>query len=99
MGDRLAYDQLSSNPDTHRQDISASSVRWPATKLGFFALLAGRGLIGGLWAYELVHHFFRRRPFNSFPLGTDGVIVGLVTLGHLNRLPCEDCDCPPGKRR
>ena len=51
-----------------------------------------------LWADELVHDFFLRRPFSSFPLVTDGVIVGLVGLGHLTRLPCEDCDCPPGKR-
>ena len=96
-------------------------MRWPVTKLDFFALLASHLLLlqemlspltvreamsshpettlGNLWAYELVQHFFLRRPFSSFPLGADGVIVGLVSLGHLNRLFCEDCDCPPGKRR
>lgn len=35
---------------------------------------------------ELVHDHFLRRPYNSFPVTDDGVIVGLVTLGHVKGL-------------
>ncbi len=39
---------------------------------------------------ELVHDFFLRRPFSSFPVVEDGVIVGLVTLGQLKTLDREN---------
>ncbi|TVP77244.1 MAG: site-2 protease family protein [Gemmatimonadales bacterium] len=39
---------------------------------------------------ELVLEHFLRRPYNSFPVTEDGVIVGLVTLGHVKRLERKD---------
>ena len=38
---------------------------------------------------DLVHNFFLRRPYSSFPVVQDGVIVGLVTPGHLSCAPLE----------
>jgi Zn-dependent protease/CBS domain-containing protein len=39
---------------------------------------------------ELIHQFFLRRPYNSFPVIRDGILVGLVTLSHVKGLPRED---------
>ena len=38
---------------------------------------------------DLIHDYFLRRPYNSFPVTDDGVIVGLITLGHVKGLPRE----------
>jgi len=37
----------------------------------------------------LVHQHFLRRPFSSFPVTEDGMVVGLVTLGQVKGLPRE----------
>lgn len=39
---------------------------------------------------KLVHDFFLRRPFSSFPVVDDGVLAGLITLGQLRSLPRRD---------
>jgi Zn-dependent protease/CBS domain-containing protein len=39
-----------------------------------------------LTVQELVHDFFLRRPYNSFPVTQDGVPVGLVTLSQVKEL-------------
>lgn len=38
---------------------------------------------------NLVHDYFLRRPYNSFPVTEDGVVVGLVTLSQVKLLPRE----------
>ncbi len=37
----------------------------------------------------LVHEHFLRKPYSSFPVTEDGVVLGLVTLGQVKRLPRE----------
>jgi len=37
----------------------------------------------------LVHDRFLRKPYSSFPVTEDGVVLGLVTLGQVKRLPRE----------
>jgi len=41
---------------------------------------------------DLVHDYFLRRPYNSFPVIDDGVVVGLVTLGQVKQIPREAWD-------
>lgn len=38
---------------------------------------------------ELIHEYFLRRPYNSFPVTDDGIVVGLVTLGQVKLLARE----------
>lgn len=38
---------------------------------------------------ELIHDHFLRRPYNSFPVTQDEVIVGLITLSHVKGLARE----------
>ncbi len=38
---------------------------------------------------DLVHDFFLRRPYNSFPVADDGVPIGLVTLTQVKAVPRE----------
>jgi Zn-dependent protease/CBS domain-containing protein len=39
---------------------------------------------------DLIHHYFLRRPYNSFPVTEDGIIVGLVTLSQVKGIPREE---------
>jgi Zn-dependent protease/CBS domain-containing protein len=39
---------------------------------------------------HLIHDYFLRRPYNSFPVTDDGVVVGLITLSDVKRLSRED---------
>ena len=39
---------------------------------------------------HLIHQYFLRRPYNSFPVTEDGIIVGLVTLSQVKGIPRED---------
>ncbi|MEX2529137.1 MAG: site-2 protease family protein [Gemmatimonadota bacterium] len=39
---------------------------------------------------ELVHGYFLRRPYNSFPVTEDGVPIGLVTLAQVKALPTAE---------
>ncbi len=112
------------------------ALGWGIIALGFYALLVGGALIGGLWfifigwflnhaarsSYqqvllqemfspllagqamtpdpetvspdllleELVHGYFLRRPYNSFPVTEDDIPIGLVTLAQVKALPPED---------
>ncbi len=38
----------------------------------------------------LVHEYFLRRPYNSFPVASGGLLVGLITLGRVKQVPRED---------
>jgi Zn-dependent protease/CBS domain-containing protein len=38
---------------------------------------------------DLIHDYFMRRPYNSFPVTEDGIIVGLVTLSQVKGIPRE----------
>ncbi|TVR57004.1 MAG: CBS domain-containing protein [Gemmatimonadales bacterium] len=38
---------------------------------------------------DLIHDYFMRRPYNSFPVTEDGIIVGLVTLSHVKGIARE----------
>ncbi len=38
---------------------------------------------------ELVRDYFLRRPYNSFPVTEDGVVIGLVTLSQVKGTPSE----------
>ena len=38
----------------------------------------------------LVHEYFLRRPYNSFPVVSGGLLLGLITLGRVKQLPRED---------
>ena len=38
----------------------------------------------------LVHEYFLRRPYNSFPVASGGLLIGLITLGRVKQLPRED---------
>jgi Zn-dependent protease/CBS domain-containing protein len=39
---------------------------------------------------SLVHDYLMRRPYNSFPVTDDGIIVGLVTLSQVKALPRDE---------
>ncbi|TVP53683.1 MAG: site-2 protease family protein [Gemmatimonadales bacterium] len=39
---------------------------------------------------QLIHDYFLRRPYNSFPVTDDGVIVGLITLSHVKGLSRDE---------
>jgi CBS domain-containing protein len=39
---------------------------------------------------DLVHDYFLRRPYNSFPVTDDGIVLGIVTLSQAKRLSKED---------
>jgi CBS domain-containing protein len=39
---------------------------------------------------DLVHDYFLRRPYNSFPVTDDGIVLGIVTLSQVKRLSKED---------
>ncbi|MGD2067544.1 MAG: site-2 protease family protein [Gemmatimonadota bacterium] len=36
---------------------------------------------------RLVHDYFMKRPYNSFPVTDDGIVIGLVTLSQVKRVP------------
>jgi len=35
----------------------------------------------------LVEHYFMKRPYNSFPVTDDGIVIGMVTLSQVKRVP------------
>jgi Zn-dependent protease/CBS domain-containing protein len=39
---------------------------------------------------DLVHDYFLRRPYNSFPVTEDGIVLGIVTLGQVKHLSKEE---------
>jgi CBS domain-containing protein len=39
---------------------------------------------------DLVHDYFLRRPYNSFPVTEDGIVLGIVTLSQVKHLAKEE---------
>jgi len=39
---------------------------------------------------DLVHDYFLRRPYNSFPVTEDGIVLGIVTLSQVKHLSKEE---------
>jgi len=38
----------------------------------------------------LVQDYFMKRPYNSFPVTDDGIVIGMVTLSQIKRVPTAD---------
>ncbi len=72
---RMSYQQVllhyMLSPLTARQAMSPNPERVPPS----------------LSLDHLVHEYFLKRPYNSFPVTDDGMVVGLVTLGQVKLVP------------